>query len=356
MEKESITGRSRAQVLLRRVAARQRMVSLGARAYLFLLILTGAYAALLVFSRFSGVIGDWYELEVLAALPAVALTLGLILRHSPGAAQAARLVDTRSGTDDLFLTTALIEKCAGEYKPLVLSEAEQRAGSIEARRVVPYQWLPKGTNAVVVMAVLLAGALFLPQFDPFGKNEERQRVVRRFKRLKDSGKATKLRADILKKKGKAAHSKEVKQALAELKKTFKQMKPTQKKANLKKRLQPAQGELGKLWRKKSEEKLKDAFARTTANQRFGRLGDKEFSKWKRELEQGDISSLKKELNRLERLTREFSETSDPLEREKLRQQIEEGLAKLADFSMQELNSKPINSALARALEQLDSFG
>ncbi len=350
--KNNLTSGSGPRELLRRVAQRQNTVRLGSRAYIFLLVFSVCYGVLLVLSRLLGLIPDGFSPVTLLAVPACAGALALVVRRAPTATETARLIDTRAGTNDLFLTAVLIEKCAGRYKPLVLKEAQEQAPSIEARRVVPYRWVPKAKHGALSLVVLLAGVLFLPQLDPFGKEEQRQRAAQRRQRLKDSRKATAFRLDNLRRETTARHSKEVERAISELKKMFNATKPTQRKANLT-RLSQAQKEMGKLWRKASEQKLKDTLRRSDLNQSFGKGELKELTKWKQELQDGRASSMKKKLDELQKLTDKLAKSSDALEREKLREQIRKALQDLSEFSANELKSKPLDSALARALEQLD---
>jgi hypothetical protein len=356
METVRNVGDRRARELLSHVAQRRRTASLGAHAYLFILILTVVYALLLVFSRVLALYPGWFTPVTVLAVPGAAVLLSLVFSRTPGAAESARLVDTRAGTDDLFLTAVMIEESAGEYKPLVIRDAEEKAGLIEPRKVVPYRWAPKARIAVLVLMVLLAAVLFLPQWDPFGREEQRQRAAQREERLKDSQEATQKRIAVLKKKkGSAPRSEEVEKAVNELKKTLNEMKPAEKKKNTRK-LQFAQKELGKLWRKTSQEKLKDALGRDKAGQSFGKGDPKNFTKWKQELREGSASSIKKELARLQRLTRDLEKTPDPVRRQKLREQIRRSLEDLARFSEKELKSRQLSAAIARALEQLDMSG
>ena len=81
--------------------------------------------------------------------------------------ELARLVDQRSGTKDLYLTTVLLEQSPGEYKPLVAHEAEKKAAAIMPDSVVPFDWQRGALQSAIVIGVLLAAMLWMPQFDPF---------------------------------------------------------------------------------------------------------------------------------------------------------------------------------------------
>ena len=120
--------------LIRRVALRQSIGSGLSRFRLFLLILAGLYAALLLSSRVLALIPDYFEPTTLLGLTAAAMVLALAFHRWPGAPDAARRIDGHSRTKDLYLTASLIESSAGQYKPLVVRNAEERAGEIEGGR------------------------------------------------------------------------------------------------------------------------------------------------------------------------------------------------------------------------------
>ena len=247
------------QTLLARVATRIRLAAAGRRCYLVLLILGGVYAAVLLVSRLLGVIPDYFAPITLAAVPGVALVLGILLHRSPSRADAAHQVDLQQNTKDLFLTTTLLDEAPGEFKPIVAQQAEEKAPTVVPSRVVPYHWQPRSAIAAASLGILFLGIQFLPQLDPFGKEEERKKADERRRELVESKKATQLRTALLKKKNpKAKTSEQVKLALEDLKQTFNQMKPKDPPGNVKK-LTLAQQKLSEAWRKRSEARLKEAF-------------------------------------------------------------------------------------------------
>lgn len=343
---------NRTQGLLRRIAWRQRAASLGARFQFFLLVLAAAYAVLLLCSRLLGVIPNWFAPVNLLTIAAAALALAVAFYWRPAPAQTARFLDTRMETNDLFLTSVLIGTSAGLYKPLVLRMAEERAAAIEPRRVVPFNWAAGTRNTILVLAVLLAGALFLPQLDPFGKEEQRRRVDERRKQLENSRKATALRVALLRKKEPDAKlSEEVRKATEELRQTFNTMKRPDKQGNLK-RLSQDQAQLGKLWRTASEKRLKDALRQTGERQQFGGRGGQKAAQWRQQLRKGDASGTKEELAALKELAQQLARTSDAAERRKLAAQLKERLEQLSDAVGGEMSADSLDAALQRALEQL----
>ena len=154
---------------------------------------------LLCCARLLAILPNRFTPVTLLAPLILAPVLALIFSRRPSAAEAARLVDARMGTKDLFLTALLIEPALGEFKPLVLREAEERARSIRAAEVAPLRWKRGFRNLALAMAALAAGVLFLPQLDPFGREQARQRVLNRQKQLEEGRKAIALRSALLKK-------------------------------------------------------------------------------------------------------------------------------------------------------------
>ena len=341
--------------LLRRVSARQRLAEIARRVHFFLLILVALYAVLLCCARLLAILPNRFTPVTLLAPLILAPVLALIFSRRPSAAEAARLVDARMGTKDLFLTALLIEPALGEFKPLVLREAEERARSIRAAEVAPLRWKRGFRNLALAMAALAAGVLFLPQLDPFGREQARQRVLNRQKQLEEGRKAIALRSALLKKQPLDADlSKEVGQQLADLKTAFNAMKPPDKQANLAV-LNLEQKNLTDLWRQAGERKLKEAFDRTPPAQQFGG-GPPKLAEWKEQLERGDARRLNKELEELKDLAQKLAEMPQNDDADKLREQMKERMKALADFMARDLNSLPANAALNRALDQLAEAG
>src|SRR5690242_1152799 len=102
----------RSVVLLRQVAGRLWLSSIGRRMYVAFLVSCAVYAGLLAASRFGGLLTDWLTPQSLLVVPAVAAVAALLSVKRPTPIDAARAVDRRHGTKDLFLTVALIEQSA----------------------------------------------------------------------------------------------------------------------------------------------------------------------------------------------------------------------------------------------------
>lgn len=337
--------------MLRGVESRERLRRLGARFHLFLLICAGVYAVLLCSARLLSVIPDVFTPLTLLAPPVLALILAAVSSRGVTRAQAARMVDAHAGAKDLFLTSVVIEESIGEYRPLVLAEAERRAPEIAVAKVSPFRWWPRALVLALAMGTLAVGVQFLPSLDPFGKQEERKRLLARSRQLEESRKATALRVEMLQKDSHDARlSKDVQGALDDLKKTLDLAKPDAKEVN-RSALNKHQKELADLWRRDSEQKLKDAFDRTPAQQQFGAMAPKA-GEWKQELLKGEMKGLNRELQELQELAQKIAEAPDNADKEKMRDDLRQRMKDVADFLAKDANNMPAAQAMNRAMDQL----
>jgi len=338
--------------VIRTLAQRQRCVAVARAAYVFFLALAGAYAAALLASRLLGVIPDYFDPATLLAVPGGALVLGIVFHRRPTTHGVARLLDERTRANDLFLTATLVGTAAGDFTSIVLDQAEERAAKVSPARVLPFGWSPRMFHAAGALAALLAGILWLPRLDPFGREKGRQQAAQQRRLLAESQKATKLRLALLKKSNPNAKiSDETKRAIDDLKKTFNTMKPTDKRGNFK-RLTEVQKDLGTLWRHRSEKQLEKAFSRSSESQRFGSGKGQKAERWKRRLKRGDASEIKKEIQDIQKKAAQLQKTADPAERRKLERQMQSQLSDLADFLADNASSKSLQDSVQRALEQL----
>jgi DNA-binding transcriptional regulator YiaG len=339
------------QQFLRRVSRRQMIVSLARQWRLFLLITLGFYAVALVASRLLGLLPSWFTPVTLAVFPAGALVLAWIFRRRTDVTDAARSADARMGTHDLFLTASLIEHSLGAYQDLVLKEAEQRAAKMAPQKVVPYHWQRDTFRICTALAVLALAAYCLPQFDPFHLHQRQRQLSEKREQVREISKATDVRAALLEQKSAGAQTEAVKQAIASLEKAFQEAKPNDKAGTLS-RLNDQQKILGQLWKQTSEEKLKNALNLPPPTQSFGLADPAKAQQLQNDLQKGDVSSANKELDELKQMAQELAKTQDPVEREKLRQELMDRLQNLKDTLDQQLNSQAVDTDLQRALEQL----
>lgn len=339
-------------VMLQHVATRLRLASFGRRFYLFWIATCIAYGALLLTSRLTGVIPDGFTLTTLVAIPLVAAGLGLLFHRRPSVIEAARAVDKQSGAKDLFLTTVLLEKSPGEFKPLVARDAEAKTPRVRPVQVVPFVWHKQLGYAALSIGALFAADLLLPQFDPFGKVQAATKVAEMEEKLEETQEATRQRtAQVRKDAEEASESKEVEQAIEELKGTLNRMQPLAKAENLKGLMQ-SQKQLGEKWMKISAQKLKDLLSQSSSSQQFGGSNQEQMQKWTRELQEGSTDSLSKEIEQLQIELQKLTKINDPVKRQQEIQKARKKLQELADFASENVKSKPLSAAVQRALDQL----
>jgi hypothetical protein len=338
------------QQFLRRVSRRQKLAAFARAWRFFFLVAIGIFAAALLVSRLFGLLPGWFTPISLAVVPVGGFVLAWVFYHRPDVTDAARLADARLGTHDLFLTASLIEHSLGAYQDLVLQEAEQRAAKGLPKHIVPYRWQRDTLRLCGVLALLCLGVYVLPQFDPFGLHQRERQLAGQRERLRELNQATEARAALLE-KSRGGEQAEVKQALANLEKAFREAKPNDKAGTLA-RLNQQQKIFGQLWKQAGEEKLKNALNLPPPSQSFGLADPSKAEQMRNDLQKGDVSSASKELEALKQKAEELAKTRDPVEREKLRQELMDRLQNLKDTLDQQLNSQALASDLQRALEQL----
>lgn len=337
------------QRLMRQTSARQFVAALGGRFHVALFVCAGLYLAALLAARLLGLLPDRFAPWTLALIPGAALLVALALARRAPAKSIAQLIDTRTGGKELFLTAALLGEAPGEFAPIVVGQAEERAEKIRAAQVVPFRWQRGARDLVLALALLFAALHSLPQLDPFKKTEQRKKVAQIEQKLEEAKKVTALRSAELAASSER-QSEQVKLALQQLDKTFKDAKPQDREGNLKK-LGEEQKEIGELWRKVSNDS-KAALAK--AAQSFGATDMKKVEQWKKELKQGDVSALKKELGDLRDQLRKIAEMSDSAEKRAALEKAMQQVGDMAQAMKQEMNSPQVAAALDRALQQLDA--
>ena len=338
---------SHTQRLMRQTSARHFVAALGGRFHVALLVCAALYLALLLASRLLGLMPNWFTPLTLAAIPGAALLAALVLARRGSAKAIARLIDTRTGGKELFLTAAMIGETPGEFGPIVVGQAEARAEKLRAAQVVPFRWQRGARDLGAALALLFAAVHFLPQLDPFKKTEQRKKTALIEEKLEQTKKATALRsAQLAENAGK--QSEQVKLALQELDKTFREAKPQDREGSLKK-LGDEQKEIGELWRKVNS----DLKPLDKAAQSFGAADLKKMQQWREELKKGDVSGLEKEFANLRDEIRKLSEMPDSAEKRAAQEKLMAKINDLAQAMKQEMNSPQVGAALERAMQQLD---
>jgi hypothetical protein len=346
-------AKSRWQRLLDRILWRLRLTVIARRSLYAFFVLAAIYCAVVLVARLTGLIPLTTNPLIPALVPVAALVVGAIWPRRPGTHDAARAVDRRSGTDDLYLTMILLDGSAGQYQPLVAAKAETRSATIRPREVAPLRINRRLTSIAAVLAASVVAAPLVPQRDPFGKvaaAEESQKDVRH---IEESKQATQERlAKIERENLSDTQTKEVQQALEQLKAAMKGAQPKARQANAK-LLMGAQKAVAGEWRKISSEKLNDLFTKSSSSaQQMGGSSAAMSRKWLDDLQAGSTESLKKELAAVQRDLEELAKTHDPAKKAELAQKIRERLDALSQFADEQTGSKTLAAALKRTQEQV----
>ena len=337
--------------LIARVAVRQMALRWLRRLHVSALAALGLYAALLLVSRFLAVIPDVFSPRTLAIPLAAGILAALALTRRPRPPETARLIDASADTKDLYLTAVMLDHSMGDFQPIVREQAEAGAAAIQPAVVAPIAWGRPARDVTLALAVLLAGILWLPQWDPFRKVEARGRIEQRRREIAEARKAIAVRAEMLtRREADTALSKEVEQRLTDLQKTLETLLPKEQNKNLAK-LSEEQKRVADLWRKLNEEKLKEALERIPPAQQFGAVTAKQ-EKWGKELADGKADALRQEMKELAALAKKLAAMPEGKEKEKLRQEMRERLKEAAQFAAKQANHAPLDQAMNEALQQL----
>ena len=337
--------------LLRSAAARLRLASFGKNLRIATLTLAIIALLALLAARLLALLPNhWLTPFTLLAVPALALAAALAFLRRPAPTHVARTLDARAGSKELFLTAALIEQSPGEFRGIVLEQAEERAGQLSAARLMPLRWMPGARDVLLAFAALYAAVLWLPQLDPFKMDAKRQETSKQEQRLAETKKITALRKDELKEKG-SALSEQVEQALAKLDKTLKEVKPGDRELNAKKLNEEAQ-DFSELWKKTTAALPKDVLEK--AAQQFGDAQQRqEMKDLLNKLKKGDAEGLKQAMEKLRQEMQKIAQQPDGADKREQLEKIAKQLGQLASQLREQLGDKGLNEALQRALEQMD---
>jgi len=338
------------QRLLSRAAARLMLISFGHWLRLGLLGGAGLFLAYLAAARLLGLWPDRFANVTLATVGGAALVVALLLVRRPAQQRVARLVDARAGTKELFLSAVLNTDGAGEFLPIVQQEAEERAPKVDVARVIPFPWISGAVQILVAGLCVAAAWRWAPHLDPFKKAEQRQKITDQQRKLEESRKLTTLRAETLETESRQQAA-QIQQALARLDKTFKEAKPQAKEETLK-QLASEQHDLGELWRKVNNDQLKEALDKSL--QSFGQMDAKQRNEWREQLQKGDLSGIKKELDDLHKQLAQIAAMPDSAEKRAKQEQLAQRLSQFAEAMKDLVHSPQVDDALNRALAQLDS--
>lgn len=340
--------------LLKQVSRRLHWQAFVSALHWSLLISAAVYLTALLTSRFTGLYPTVFTPASLAIVPVIALLAAAVLYRRPALRDAARVVDQSSGVRDLYLTLSLLESAAGEYQPLVVQSAEAHASQVQPALVVPLTWQRRHWQVVGLAGAVALAVILVPQFDPFGKVAEASLSTERQQRLSDSRVATQMRiAEIKKDDAEQDELAETDKSIDQLKLTYNKMQPQEKRLNMES-LMDRQRELADQWKKLATDPLQNLLkANPQAQQQFGQAEEEKMQKWTKDLQAGSTEGLQQELQSLKDQLQKLAKTQDPLEKQELQKQIQKKLETLEKFAQKNLESKPLASALQRAMQQMD---
>jgi hypothetical protein len=354
---ESSTANPLASKLLHQATRRLLLIEIGSRFRTCLIVTAGLYTGLLLMARLLALIPDHFAVGSLILPPAAALVLALVLIRWPTAQQAARLVDRQAETADLFLTTVRIEQSLGAYRPLVVTQAEAVAPTVDCRQVVPFAWRRPVLQMAGLLALLATAVVLLPSLDPWGKAEARAQMESLARELEESRQLTRQRTEVLaRQQATAAISPEVQRAMEQLLQTLGSLRNRQAERN-DRQLRLQQEQIGQLWRKAGERRLAPrGGGRRFSSQRLGAGLSEQSWEWRRELARGSASGIKEELSELRKLTRQLDGETDPERRRQLQEELQQRLQRLSRLLQEELASQPTGEVMQRARQSLTMSG
>ena len=348
MQQPSPTSR-----LFTRVAWRIRVISFARRFYRCVLTLSVVYGLLLLVSRMTGVFPSLFSLANLWTVPVAALAFSLLWRRPTTVVDAAKQIDRRQGTKDLFLTCAMIDNTAGGFQSLVTTHAERQTPNVSPVDVVPYHWLSRASQITALALTLVTASVFLPQLDPFGQVASAQQAERDREQLEKDRKSTQLRlAQVRRQQENEQDQMAIERAIEDLKTSFRAMKRDAPRQNLVKLLDH-QKDVGARWRKLGLEKLQTLLAKSGSRQDFAGERDEKLQRWTRELQEGSDKALTNELSELREDLADLARTTDPVEREQKTRQLKKRLRDLEEFVSERTGSPELSAALKRAMRQLE---
>lgn len=341
--------------LIARVQRRLALALCGRKLYVSFLICAAIYLVLLLVSRFSGYFQEWFLKESVAVVILGTIVLSCFLFRKPSKEEAARLIDQKQQTKDLFLTVTMLDHAMGNYKPLVALDAEKQAEQIQPAKVVRFEWGRRISFSCIGIVALFLALHYTPQLDPFGELQAAKIEQEKTKEFESLKKATKVRLAELKNKDTGdgdEESKDVKQAVENLKSDFRKMIPGKKQENST-ALASHQKSLGGKWRKIAEEKMKSLMMKSDQAQKFGGMSKNEgMQKWNKELQEGSTQSLTKEMDELKEQLKRLMKETDPVKREQLKNEIQKKMKEMESFAREQTNSKAMAATLKRAMKQM----
>ncbi len=344
---------SKTESMLNRVAFRMRIASVFRRTGIAFIGVTAVYAICLLVSRLAGVIPNWFAPQSLWVIPVFSLLLGVLFHHRPTRREAARTVDCHNKTKDLFLTNALLDDAPGEFGPLVARDAENAAEKIRPVEVVPFVFGESLAKGLATLAVLLIAVLYLPTLDPFGVVKAAVEKEEVKKELKQSRKEVEARIAQIKREEKSkSQSDAVDNSIKKLAADFNKMKKSQIKPNYKV-LAENQKLMGQWWKKIGANNLQKSLSNKSLDRSFGRQDTEQMSKWSKDMQDGSMDGLNKEIESIKKDLERLMKTADPVEKAQLQEKLRRKMRTMSDFAKEHANTPGVKAALQKAMEQME---
>lgn len=295
------------------------------------------------------------NLQWLLLVPAAVVLTAILLHRKVETQSAARAVDGFAGTNDLFLTLAALQNSAGEYQPLVLKTAEEKAQGIDASLVVPFRPQRSIGMQLVSLGVLALLILLLPTLDPFGRVEAAVKVREEQKEISNLLKSVKTRREQVAKKVQTAEDREqriMKQA-EELMQKLRSMKPAQKQSNSD-ALEGQRKQLNQMWKQTNSDELRRMLSEN-ASQLFGSEQNRRMNEWLKDLQEGKTDGLQQKMDQAQETMQAMLNADTAEERQRLASQLRKELEEVRKFSSRKAGSKALENSLDSALKALEAL-
>ena len=317
--------------------------------------LVAACLVALLIQRLCGVGPDWFTADVLAVLPVFAVLIAFGAGHKPTLVEAARKIDTTCGANDLFLTFVQLRSCGGAYQVVVSDQAEKLSVGIRSSEIVPWNSRRPVVRLAGGTVVFVLAMQFVPQFDPFGIEKSANTFVAVRRDLEESRRATSIRAaELSARRDSAALVDGRDEFLVELAAELRRLTDDRLAVSLPE-LESRQRVLVARWRAaRNDQSVARLLENAQANQFWGRT-DNGNRKWVEDVAEGQMDSLDEAFATLQDEFAELASSADDVDRQGLERHVRQQIAELQRFSGNQLESKFAETAMQRAMSQLDSM-
>jgi hypothetical protein len=347
--------RTSAERLTQRVVSRLRIAGLCVKFSSTMCWLGAASLVALLIRRLCGVGPDWFTADALAVLPVLAVLIALGTAKKPTVGEAARSIDTTCGADELFLTLVQLQSSGGGYQAVVAQQAEKVAAGIRPSEVVPWRWRQPAARLAGGAVVIVVVMLFLPQLDLFGAAESADAAVAVRRDLEASRRETFIRAaELTARRESAVLADGAEESLAELAAELRRLTDDRSAVSLQE-LESRQRSVEARWREaKKDQDVARLVENVQANQFLGQAGNGS-QQWVEDLAEGQTDSLDEAFATLQDELAELASSGDEADRQERERQIRKQIAELQRFAGNQLESQFAETAMKRAMSQLDSM-